>query len=436
MIIFAPRNHCVIIYRMRKIVLSVFALCACSASAQGYPNLWKNWYVQAGLDMSLQDPYGYSFGDVFPNGKTFGVDVALGRWFTPEIGVRGKFNWENGIGLFENHHAEWLAPFHEVGVNMDRGGYYSLTADIMFDLHNILQGYDATRRWNLQVYPQAGYVYNQGVSKGSPLIGIGIGNTYRLSDRYSIYCDLAFNGVSSGFVGVEKNTGTGSNFNGYFTLDLGVQFDLGKQDFTNLKSGPSTFWDGWFVQLGMDMTLQNLYRHNFADVLPKGLSFGMDAAIGKQFSHEIAARLRVKWENGLIPVNGQEWIAPVNKSGKSENREKGGYISTYMDVLLSARNLLCGYEEGRKWDFLLFPRAGLISNLAIHSGSPLVGVGCGFTRRLTDRMSLYGDMAYQFHTSEFCGNIPLAGTGMGVDTGSNGEFDFHIGVQWTLGKEK
>jgi len=44
---------------------------------------WNNWYVQLGFDMSLQNPYGYSFSDVFPNGKTFGVDAALGRWFTP-----------------------------------------------------------------------------------------------------------------------------------------------------------------------------------------------------------------------------------------------------------------------------------------------------------------------------------------------------------------
>ena len=31
-----------------------------------------------GLDMSLQNPYGHDFfGGVFPNGKTFGVDVTL-----------------------------------------------------------------------------------------------------------------------------------------------------------------------------------------------------------------------------------------------------------------------------------------------------------------------------------------------------------------------
>lgn len=82
---------------------------------------WNNWFVQMGLDMTLQNPYGYNWSGVFPNGKSFGVDVAAGKWFTPAVGYRGKVNWENGIGLFRNDHANWLAPFNQPGVNMDKG---------------------------------------------------------------------------------------------------------------------------------------------------------------------------------------------------------------------------------------------------------------------------------------------------------------------------
>ena len=42
------------------------------------PSFWTNWYVQVGLDMSLQNPYGRDFSDVFPNGKTFGINAARG----------------------------------------------------------------------------------------------------------------------------------------------------------------------------------------------------------------------------------------------------------------------------------------------------------------------------------------------------------------------
>ena len=72
--------------------------------------LWDNWFVQAGLDMSLQNPYGCDFSEVFPKGKTFGVDVALGKWFTPHVALRGKVNWENGLSIFKNKHLEWVGP--------------------------------------------------------------------------------------------------------------------------------------------------------------------------------------------------------------------------------------------------------------------------------------------------------------------------------------
>ena len=64
----------------------------------------------------------------------------------------------------------------------------------------------------------------------------------------------------------------------------------------------------------------------------------------------------------------------------------------------------------------------------------MVGVGVGTTYRLNERLSLYTDMAYQVMTSEFYGG--LSTTGMIVSAGSNGFFDFHIGVQWDLGKIK
>jgi hypothetical protein len=38
---------------------------------------WKNWFLQADIDMTLQNPYGYNFKDVFPNGYSFGLDLSI-----------------------------------------------------------------------------------------------------------------------------------------------------------------------------------------------------------------------------------------------------------------------------------------------------------------------------------------------------------------------
>lgn len=196
----------------------------------------------------------------------------------------------------------------------------------------------------------------------------------------------------------------------------------------------NSFWDNWYVQAGLDMTLLNPYRCNFSHVFPKGKTFGFAGAVGKWFSPEISLRARLKWENGFpLFENGHlEWLAPAGRNGK--NMDEGGFIAAYVDVMLDLHNVILGYDDSRKWSMQVFPRAGFISNLALKSSSPMVGVGVGSTYRLNERLSLYADIAYQVMTSEFFGDV--AGTGMSVAAGSNGYLDFHIGVQWDLGKSK
>ena len=118
---------------------------------------------------------------------------------------------------------------------MDRGGYMTVTGDIQVNIHNLFWGYEEERLWNLIVYPRAGIDYNFGVSKGSPLLGLGIQNTFRLDSRYLLYLDIVYNGVSSGHTGVEKSTGIGSNSNGFFVIECGVQFNLGNQGFKKVN---------------------------------------------------------------------------------------------------------------------------------------------------------------------------------------------------------
>ncbi len=194
-----------------------------------------------------------------------------------------------------------------------------------------------------------------------------------------------------------------------------------------------SFWKGWYLQAGLDMTLQNPYGFDFSETFPKGKTFGLDGAIGKWFSPEIGLRARLNWENGfpLFRNHHLEWVAPAGRNGR--NMDDGGYIAAYMDVQLDLSNIIGGYDAARRLHVLVFPRAGLASNLSTKSGSPMVGAGVGAAYHVKGRLSVYADMAYQVITSEFFGDV--SGTGMGVSTGSNGFLDFHVGVQWSLGKQ-
>jgi hypothetical protein len=401
---------------------------------------WENWFVQMGLDMTLQNPYGYDFSKVFPNGKSFGLDVAVGKWFSHQVGVRGKFNWENKLPLLENGHANWLAPFYQPGENRRKGGYIALYGDALLNLHNLFGVYRPERKWNTSLYPRIGINYNFGVSKGSLLAGIGLLNTYRLSDRWSVYGDIAYIMTGSGFVGKESkaDTGTGSNSNGYLTFGIGAQVELGKikalknakmqDDRSVLSNG---IWDNWFVQAGMDMSLMNPYGCNFGKVIPKGMTFGLNGALGKWFTPEYGLRGRVQWENGLIPNNSVEWVPPVEDP--RQNYKKGGLATIAIDAMLNLTNVVAGYDPERKWHTTGYVRAGIITQFVEGSGSPLMGVGLEETYRLNDKWSLFGAAGYQVSTSEGMG---VSTTGMDVSAGSNGFFDIDFGVRYDLGRNK
>lgn len=432
---------------MRKVIIATaFAFAVIGAKAQVFEpgeeprtvrteGFWENWFVQMGLDMTLQNPYGYDFAKVFPNGKTFGLDVAVGKWFTHQVGVRGKFNWENKLPLLENGHANWLAPFYEPGENRRKGGYIAVYGDALLNMHNLFGTYRPERKWNTSLYPRIGINYNFGVSKGSLLAGIGLLNTYRISDRWSVYGDIAYIMTGSGFVGSEEveGTGTGSNSNGYLTFGIGAQVELGRAHHASHDTHVLTngFWDNWFVQAGVDMSLMNPYGCNFGKVIPKGLTFGLNGALGKWFTPEYGLRGRVQWENGLIPNNSVEWVPPVEDP--KQNYQKGGLATIAIDAMLNLTNVVSGYDPERKWHTTGYVRAGIITQFVEGSGSPLMGVGLEETYRLNDKWSLFGAAGYQVSTSEGMG---VSTTGMEVATGSNGFFDIDFGVRYDLGRNK
>ena len=403
---------------------------------------WKNWYVQAGLDMTLQNPYGYDFSKVFPNGKSFGLNLAVGKWFSHQVGVRGNFNWENKLPLLENGHANWLAPFDEPGENRRKGGYIAVYGDVLLNMHNLFGAYQTDRKWNASLYPRIGVNYNFGVSKGALAAGVGVLNTYRISDRWSVYGDIAYVMTGSGFVGSEKveGTGTGSNSNGYLTIGLGAQINVGpladrseKRKVKSEKSGmlSNGIWDNWFVQVGTDMGLMNPYGCDFSEVIPKGLTFGLNGALGKWFTPEFGLRARVQWDNGLIPNNGVEWLAPADEP--KQNYKKGGLAVMSVDAMLNLTNVIAGYDPERKWHTSGYARAGIITQFVVGSASPLMGAGVEETYRLNDKMSLFGSLGYQVSTSEGMG---YGHTGMEVAAGSNGFFDIDFGIRYDIGRDR
>ncbi len=175
-------------------------------------SFWSNWYVQVGVDMALQNPYGENFLDVFPNGKSFGVDLAVGKWFSPEVGARLKVQWENGLLKANRPHNIWTA----LG---DKGGYGAVYFDPQFNMSNIFCGYNADRVWNVIAYPRMGLLRDFEAKDLTAVLGVGIQNMWKLNKLLNVYLDASYNFTDS-------PAAVGSS-NGALNLEAGVQFNLG-----------------------------------------------------------------------------------------------------------------------------------------------------------------------------------------------------------------
>ena len=395
---------------------------------------WDNWYLQFGMDMALQNPYGTDFSKVFPNGKSFGIDVAVGKWFSPDYGARFKVNWGNGI--FKNDHNTWLSPFGEPGANHDGGGYVTFTGDIQFNLHNLLGTYRPERKWNFIVAPRAGgWIDIGGRGGGAPIMGLGLINTYRLSDRWRLYADVSYMFTAS--INARRESEDGSN--GYAEINIGVEMDLSKKNKFHRSSQTTnsdeksvainSIWDNWFAQAGFGMSLINPYGTNFANVFPNGKTFGINLALGKWFTPEAGLRVGMNWQNGIFGNAYASYLDSENQPGS--NKDKHGFVSVYGDFFLNLHNIIEGYDYSRKWNAIVYPRLGIVCNFSSrHKKCPVLGMGTDLSYKIQDKVSLFADLSYQVTTGGFLDTK----FSTGASCSSNGWFDLNFGIQYEFGR--
>ena len=197
-------------------------------------SFWANWYVQAGIDMNVVSSWkhGSFFKKDWHDGRTYGFDIAVGKWFTPGIGTRLKLNWENGAF----YHAFRNADHVTETADPHKGGYALLAFDTQFNLSNLFCGYNETRVWNLSAFPRLGLVRNFGRNTYAPVLGVGIESSWKISQRVSIYGDLAYMWTTQDFIPYSQDTKKAWRANNITTFDLGVTYNLGKTGWSKAVS--------------------------------------------------------------------------------------------------------------------------------------------------------------------------------------------------------
>lgn len=214
-----------------------FATPATSKYSVATNSFWSNWYLQVGVDMSVMDAY--NNGDHLLSGewhdnRTYGVNLAVGKWFTPGIGTRLKLNWQNGTFGHAFRNQDCLQTLGETPIDC-KGGYARLSFDTQFNLSNMFCGYSDSRVWNFIVYPRMSLYRNFSTSQYFPGLGVGIENTWKLGKCVGLYLDLSYEWTDNDLAPYAKD-GKAFEGNQVANIDLGLTFNLGKSGWSKAVS--------------------------------------------------------------------------------------------------------------------------------------------------------------------------------------------------------
>lgn len=173
----------------------------------------SNWFV------TLQGTYSNFMDGGAGNGlmdsPMWGGSIALGKWFTPGLGLRVKMNgWtvKNSHLTTSNHH----------------NSYWTLTGDVMFNLTNLFKGYNEERVWNLIPYVAAGAGRNCTLSHYVPVFGAGVISTWKVTGMLDINLECSYKAMSNDFGGSLVTGSHPSSADRMFAIEAGITYRLGK----------------------------------------------------------------------------------------------------------------------------------------------------------------------------------------------------------------
>lgn len=185
-------------------------------------SFWSNWFVQVGADWNAfysnqEHGQGLSRSPFKSFRATPGFSVAIGKWFTPGLGLRTKFSgvWGRTV-VDENKHSNHI---------------WTLNENVLFNLSNMLYGYNPNRVWNFVPFVGAGINRNCCADRYAMNLSAGILNTFRVSKHVGIHFELGWNYAEEDLDAVKPDGKGGRIWEGKdnkLYAELGLTFNLGK----------------------------------------------------------------------------------------------------------------------------------------------------------------------------------------------------------------
>ncbi len=189
-------------------------------------SFWSNWFVQAGVDWNAwysgeEHCHGLNKSPFWKNRSNVGFSVGVGKWFTPGIGLRTKFQGIWGKTVYND-------DTKEIGAS---NKYWILNEHVMFNLSNLFYGYNENRVWNLIPFIGGGVGRSMSYNWYTMGLSVGLQSSWKVSKKLNVYVEAGWNrqegDIDGGFNYTMNNRGWDSHDNNVYA-ELGLTFNLGK----------------------------------------------------------------------------------------------------------------------------------------------------------------------------------------------------------------
>ena len=186
-----------------------------------------NWFVSVAGGVNL-------FADLDQTEAipAFALDVNVGKWITPSVGVRLGYAGVKGAAWAQE--PSWLGS-SLCSTNCAYKQNFNSTyihADVMWNVSNAWGGYKETRFWNFIPYAHAGVMRFGVTNLGGDeefAAGLGLLNALRLTNRLDLTLDLRTALVNARIHG-------GQGVACLFTPTIGLSVDLGKYNWVRASN--------------------------------------------------------------------------------------------------------------------------------------------------------------------------------------------------------
>ena len=193
-----------------------------------------NWFISAGAGTQLY------FGDHNRQMKTSrllspALDIAAGKWLTRSIGIRLMYSGLSVKGVTQNKsHSNGEVYDAAQKLYKQKFDLTHIHVDMLFNLTNLLCGYNEQRLYSLTPYAGLGSMVTWDNPRTDEISAcLGVLNTFRLSPRLDLNLDMrgaTVNDRMDGETGGTKKEGT-------LSVTLGLSYKLGRINRSKANQG-------------------------------------------------------------------------------------------------------------------------------------------------------------------------------------------------------